>query len=83
MNRREFLKQAALISAGVLFCRKSAAALPNYFITDACVGCETCYKECPKQAISNATVPLKINQDLCIHCGNCYAVCPHAAVVKR
>ena len=84
MNRREFLKRAVLISAGILFCRQSnAAALPNYFITDKCVGCETCYNECPHQAIDNSNVPLKINQDWCSHCGHCYEVCPHDAIVKR
>ena len=84
MNRREFLRQAALVSAGILFCGKvNAAALPNYFITDKCVGCETCYNECPHQAIDNSALPLKINQDWCSHCGHCYEICPSGAIVKR
>ncbi len=84
MNRREFLKWAALVSAGILFCRQTdAAKLPEYFITNACTGCETCYDECPHQAISNASVPLKINQADCSHCGHCYEVCPSGAIIKR
>ncbi|MBR5913005.1 MAG: 4Fe-4S binding protein [Selenomonadaceae bacterium] len=83
MNRREFLKQAALVSAGMLFCGKVNAARSEYFITDDCTGCEQCYDVCPHQAINDEDVPLKIDQDYCSHCGRCYEICPVGAIVKR
>lgn len=84
MNRREFLKRAALMSAGIFFCGKvNAAERSEYFITDACTGCEECYDVCPHQAIDNSDVPLKINQADCSRCGRCYKICPIGAIIKK
>lgn len=83
MNRREFLKTAAILSTGIFFCGKVDAARPEYFITEDCTGCESCYDECPHKAISNETVPLKINQAYCSHCGHCYEICPVGAIIKK
>ena len=43
----------------------------GYFITDACIGCQSCVAVCPQQCIKADQVPLIINQANCLHCGNC------------
>lgn len=55
----------------------------GYFITDACIGCQSCGAVCPQNCIDFTTVPAVIQQTHCLHCGNCYEVCPVKAVVKR
>ena len=55
----------------------------GYFITDACIGCQSCVAVCPQQCINTDSIPLVIDQSHCLHCGNCMAVCPAEAVKKR
>ena len=55
----------------------------GYFITDACIGCQSCVEVCPQQCISAENIPLVINQANCLHCGNCLTVCPAEAVERR
>jgi NADH:ubiquinone oxidoreductase subunit F (NADH-binding)/(2Fe-2S) ferredoxin len=57
-----------------------------YEITEDCVGCMLCLKECPNQAISGKLKKLhRIDQEECDRCGTCLAVCPPkiSAVEKR
>lgn len=54
----------------------------GYQITDACVGCGNCVKNCPQRCIEEGN-PYKIKQEHCLHCGNCYEVCPVNAVEKN
>lgn len=54
----------------------------GYFITDACIGCGTCKRNCPQRCI-NEGQPYRINQNHCLHCGNCYENCPVNAVERR
>lgn len=54
----------------------------GYQITDACIGCGKCLKNCPQRCIEMGK-PYKIQQEHCLHCGNCQAVCPAKAVEKR
>ncbi len=54
----------------------------GYFITDACIGCGTCKRNCPQRCI-NEGQPYMINQNHCLHCGNCYEDCPVNAVKRR
>lgn len=56
--------------------------LKGYQITEACVGCGQCLKNCPQRCIEAGT-PYIIQQEHCLHCGNCYGVCPAGAVEKR
>ena len=53
-------------------------------ITDDCIGCTKCRRNCPVDAIEG-TVRQKhvINQDKCIKCGACIAGCPKKAIVKE
>ena len=55
----------------------------GYFITDACIGCETCGTVCPQNCIDFSNTPAVIEQDHCLRCGNCAEVCPAGAVEKR
>ncbi|MBR4472926.1 MAG: 4Fe-4S binding protein [Oscillospiraceae bacterium] len=55
----------------------------GYFITDACIGCQSCIEVCPQQCIAAENIPLVINQANCLHCGNCMNVCPVGAVERR
>lgn len=54
----------------------------GYFITDACISCETCQKSCPQRCIEKGT-PFKIRENHCLHCGNCYEKCPVKAVARK
>ena len=55
----------------------------GYFITDACIGCETCGTVCPQNCIDFSDTPAVIEQEHCLRCGNCAEVCPAGAVEKR
>ena len=55
----------------------------GYFITDACIGCETCGTVCPQSCIDFSNNPAVIEQEHCLRCGNCAEVCPVGAVERR
>lgn len=55
----------------------------GYFITDACIGCESCIAVCPQSCIDKSRIPFQIEQEHCLHCGNCLTACPAGAVKKR
>ena len=55
----------------------------GYFITDACIGCETCGTVCPQNCIDFSDTPAVIEQAHCLRCGNCTEVCPVGAVERR
>ena len=60
-----------------------AAEPERYYITDACIGCETCGAFCPQNCIDFSNVPAVIEQEHCLHCGNCKQNCPAGAVERR
>jgi Na+-translocating ferredoxin:NAD+ oxidoreductase RNF subunit RnfB len=45
-----------------------------------CLGCTTCMKSCPTEAIRVRCGKATILNDRCIDCGRCFQVCPHKAV---
>lgn len=53
----------------------------GYFITDSCIGCGRCAKNCPQNCIEKS-MPYVISQRHCLHCGSCYEKCPVKAVKR-
>ncbi|MBF0550618.1 MAG: 4Fe-4S binding protein [Deltaproteobacteria bacterium] len=53
-----------------------------YQISQDCVGCGSCAKKCPADAISGQIkVRFDIDPFLCTECGTCFNTCPRAAVL--
>ena len=45
-------------------------------ITDACIGCTKCVRECPADAIyMDENLPV-VDLELCTQCGHCVTICP-------
>ncbi|MDR1816236.1 MAG: NADH-quinone oxidoreductase subunit NuoF [Clostridiales Family XIII bacterium] len=58
-------------------------ALVTYAITDACVGCTKCARNCPTGAISGEVKkPHGIDQAKCVKCGKCEENCAFGAVLR-
>ncbi|RDY32112.1 NADH-quinone oxidoreductase subunit NuoF [Lachnotalea glycerini] len=57
--------------------------LVRYEITDKCIGCTKCARNCPVSCISGKVKEHHvIQQDKCIKCGACFSSCPVNAIVK-
>jgi len=46
---------------------------------EKCVGCTTCIKQCPTEAIRVRKGRASIQPERCIDCGECIRTCPHGA----
>lgn len=58
--------------------------LLNYTITDQCIGCTKCAKNCPVDCISGKVKEQHvIDQDRCIKCGTCFRACPVSAIIRK
>ena len=53
-----------------------------YQISDNCIGCGTCAKKCPENAISGEIKNIfRIDPSICTECGTCFNCCPRGAVI--
>jgi NADH-quinone oxidoreductase subunit F len=58
--------------------------LLTYTITDKCIGCTKCARQCPVNCIQGKVKQLHvIDQVKCIKCGACYTACPVDAIIKK
>lgn len=58
-------------------------SLSQYRITDKCIGCTKCARNCPVSCISGKVKDLHlIDQTKCIKCGACQSACPVKAIIK-
>jgi NADH:ubiquinone oxidoreductase subunit F (NADH-binding)/(2Fe-2S) ferredoxin len=63
---------------------KNCTELMKYHITEKCVGCGNCQRNCPVDAISGKLKSrYSISQAKCIKCGKCYEVCAFSAIAKK
>ena len=51
-----------------------------HVVTDRCVGCGACRKNCAHSAISITDRKASIDHSKCVGCGRCIGVCPMDAV---
>lgn len=59
-------------------------ALASYKITDKCIGCSACSRQCPVGAISGEIKKrFNIDQSKCIKCGACQKTCKFGAIIKE
>jgi len=59
-------------------------SLLQYFITEKCIGCTKCARNCPASCISGKVKERHvIDTTKCIKCGACEAACPVKAIVRK
>ncbi len=58
--------------------------ISELFITDKCIGCTLCAKNCPVSCIAGERKELHvIEKDKCILCKDCFTRCPVGAIITR
>lgn len=51
-----------------------------YSISDECISCRRCSKECPTGAIYEGIGKYEIEGSVCVDCGSCEDICPVKAI---
>ena len=61
---------------------KKCKGVLNYVITEKCIGCTKCARNCPVDCISGEVRKQHvIDQDKCIKCGQCMDACPVGTII--
>ena len=77
-------ERASEFFGDLFFGEESTTLLPSYKITDKCIGCSTCARQCPTGAIYGVMKQrFTINSHQCILCGTCGRACPANAIVDE
>ena len=62
----------------------SCQDLLNFFVTDSCIGCTKCARNCPVSCIDGKVKEMHhIDIEACIKCGTCIDMCPVGAIIKK
>jgi ferredoxin len=88
LTRRKFMMVSSAAIAAPLFLNlpgmapeaRGSLSGKIYYVTNECVGCQTCRLFCPAGAIRFGDCRMEIDQDKCLHCGSCYRECVVAAI---
>jgi uncharacterized pyridoxamine 5'-phosphate oxidase family protein/NAD-dependent dihydropyrimidine dehydrogenase PreA subunit len=76
------LGQSPIYRASFTFGEENHAKEKGFRISDACIGCGRCMRNCPQQCITQGT-PFSIHQENCLHCGLCFEGCPVHAIMRK
>ena len=63
---------------------RACTHLLDFFITDACVGCGLCKRDCPTSCITGVKKEHHtIDNSRCVKCGACESKCPVKAIIRQ
>lgn len=76
MDRRQFLKGMAGATVAGAVVAPAISIGHAVVLKDNCIGCGTCERHCPSQAIQMVDGLPAVNETRCLGCGACEYYCP-------
>jgi len=91
LSRRKFMLMSSaaiatpfiLNAAGFVPSANGKEKTKTYQIGSTCIGCHSCFYNCPQSAIHWGNDKYEIDQKKCIQCGTCYETCNISAVIEK